>query len=221
MSSQSPRPSSRDEANKPARSRNATAKQGVRTPGRSAGRPVQSSRMPIWVWAVGILVVALLIVGGVVLLRPTVGSADLSSVQQFSDLSRDHVIQNVTYPQTPPVGGPHNAIWQNCGIYDKPVQNEHAVHSLEHGAVWITYQPDLPADQVEKLRSLIQGHSYALLSPYPNLPSKIVISAWGLQLKVDSAADPRLPAFIAKYEQGSQTPEPGALCRGGVGDPIK
>jgi hypothetical protein len=166
-------------------------------------------------------VVVVLVGGGVALLRRSGGSADLSGVQQYSNLSRDHVIQNVTYPQTPPVGGPHNSMWQNCGIYDKPVQNEHAVHSLEHGAVWITYQPDLPADQVEKLRSLVRGHSYVLLSPYPNLPAKVVISAWGVQLKVDSASDARLPAFIAKYEQGTQTPEPGATCRGGVGTPIQ
>jgi len=54
----------------------------------------------------------------------------------------------VTYSVTPPVGGTHNATWMNCGIYDKPVANERAVHNLEHGAVWITYQPSLPPSEV-------------------------------------------------------------------------
>ncbi len=56
--------------------------------------------------------------------------------------------------------------WLNCGIYDQPVLNENAVHALEHGAVWITYNPDLSADDVQKLRDLMPS-SYIVLSPYP------------------------------------------------------
>jgi hypothetical protein len=58
-----------------------------------------------------------------------------------------HVGGNIDYDQDlgiPPAGGPHNPSWQNCGFYDELVRDENAVHSLEHGAVWITYQPDLP-----------------------------------------------------------------------------
>jgi hypothetical protein len=126
----------------------------------------------------------------------------------------------LTYPQTPPAGGIHNPAWQNCGIYDQPVPNENAVHSLEHGAVWITYQPDLPAEAVAQLRDLVSGWNYTLLSPYPDLPAPVVASAWGVQLKADSAADPRLTEFISRYHQGPQTPEPGAPCTGGVGTPV-
>jgi hypothetical protein len=60
-----------------------------------------------------------------------------------------------------------------------------------------------------------------LLSPYQDLPSKVVASAWGVQLKLDSASDPRIAAFIDKYERGPQTPEPGATCRSGVGTPVE
>jgi hypothetical protein len=95
------------------------------------------------------------------------------------------------------------------------------VHSLEHGAVWITYQPDLSASEIEQLRSDVRGHAFVLLSPYPGLPSKVVASAWSTQLKLDSASDPRITSFIAKYEQGPQTPEQGATCRSGIGTPIE
>jgi hypothetical protein len=138
----------------------------------------------------------------------------------FSNLSRDHVDGPVNYPQVPPVGGPHNPVWMNCGIYDKPIPNENAVHSLEHGAVWLTYQPDLPAAAVEQLRGLVRGHSHALLSPYPGLPAPVVASAWGVQIRADSASDPRLARFVAAYEQGPQTPEPGAACSGAKGVPL-
>jgi predicted small secreted protein len=141
-----------------------------------------------------------------------------AGVTSYSNLSRDHTKEPVDYPQSPPVGGPHNPIWQNCGFYSKPVRNEFAVHSLEHGAVWITYFPDLPKDQVQKIKSLTQKN-YVLASPYPGLPAPVVASAWGKQLRLNSTNDPRLEQFVGAYRQGPQTPEPGAPCRGGVGSP--
>ena len=115
--------------------------------------------------------------------------------KSYSNLSRDHTKEPVDYPQSPPVGGPHNPIWQNCGFYSKPVRDENAVHSMEHGAVWITYRPDLPRDQVEKLKSLTLKN-YVLVSPYPGLPAPVVASAWGKQLRLNSANDPPLVQFV-------------------------
>jgi hypothetical protein len=129
-----------------------------------------------------------------------------------------HTSGDVDYKQSPPVGGPHNPVWQNCGFYDKPVRDENAVHSLEHGAVWITYTPDLPQDQVNELEDITQRESYVLVSPYPDLPddTPVVASAWGKQVGLDGAEDPDLQSFIQAYEQGPQTPEPGAVCSGGT-----
>lgn len=185
---------------------------------RSGGRavPVRRNRGRIWALA-GAAVVALIGIGAFLALRNQPG--DLAGVQTYGNIERGHTEEAVSYPQTPPVGGPHNPQWQNCGIYDQPVGNTNVVHSLEHGAVWITYRPDLPAPQVEELRVLARGRSHALVSPYPNLPAPIVASAWGVQMKADDAGDARLARFVNKYEQGSQTPEPGATCRGGVGSP--
>lgn len=45
-----------------------------------------------------------------------------------------------------------------------------------------------------------------------------MLTAWGKQVAVDSAKDPRVDQFFAKYVQGPQTPEPGAACTGGMGD---
>jgi hypothetical protein len=151
--------------------------------------------------------------------RSAAQTRTIPGVVTFANLDRNHVNGQVTYPQIPPVGGNHAPIWLNCGIYTFAVHNENAVHSLEHGAVWITYQPGLSAADVMRLQNLVRGHGYVILSPYDGLPSPVVASAWGVQLKVNSAADPRLAQFIAKYEQGPQTPEPGAPCSGGTGTP--
>lgn len=146
-------------------------------------------------------------------------TADLSGVQTFTGLSRTHVPGTVDYPQVPPVGGDHAPVWQNCGFYSRPVVTEQGVHSMEHGAVWITYAPDLSSGEVAVLKALAKSRKYVLVSPFPALPSPVVASAWGVQLPLPSATDPRLAAFVEKFAQGPQTPEPGAPCSGAVGTP--
>jgi hypothetical protein len=141
----------------------------------------------------------------------------IEGLASFPGLSASHIEDPVVvYDQVPPVGGPHNSVWQNCGVYTRELENRHAVHSLEHGAIWITYQPDLPEDQVLKLQSITRQSQFRLLSPYPGIPSPIVASAWGYQIQLDSPDDPRLFEFIDRYEQ--KGPE-AAACYGGIGNP--
>lgn len=141
-------------------------------------------------------------------------SGGIAGVQTFSGLKHDHVLTHVDYPQVPPVGGPHNPRWQKCGVYDQPVPNETAVHSMEHGGIWITYRPDLPAADVQRLASLTSiDPEYVLVSPYPGLRSPVVVTTWGLQLAVDSADDPRIREFAQEHAAGNQGGERGAPCR--------
>ena len=148
-------------------------------------------------------------------------------------LPHTHVPGPVRYSVTPPVGGDHNAEWMNCGIYDQPVPAERAVHNLEHGAIWITYQPSLPQSEVSQLRAFVERQSvispagagasrYMDLTPYPGLPSPIVASSWGFQLKASSPADPRLQQFVNKFRASpAYTPEYGGPCTGGAGAPLQ
>ncbi|MBK8901033.1 MAG: DUF3105 domain-containing protein [Anaerolineaceae bacterium] len=125
----------------------------------------------------------------------------------------------IPFGDTPPMGGPHASTWQNCGIYTTPVEAQYAIHSMEHGAVWITYNPDLPADQVATLEDLARGENYMLVSPYPEQDSPVVLTVWDRQLAVDSADDARIEEFIDRYKQ-IRGPEAGAGCSGGVGSPL-
>ena len=187
---------------------------------REAERAARNQRIRRFSFWGGLAVIAAIIVYAVIRANASTPPANIAGVVTYSNLSRNHVTGTIKYAQVPPVGGDHNAIWLNCGIYDAPVANENAVHSMEHGAVWITYLPSLSSGDVARLRSLVSGHSFVILSPYPGLPSPVVASAWGVQLKVQSVSDPRIAQFIHKYEQGPQTPEPGAQCSGGTGTPI-
>ena len=175
----------------------------------------RSKRRTTLLWR-GVLVVVVL--GAAVLLYRHVRQGQLlDAVTTASYAGGMHVAGPIVYKENPPVGGPHNIVWQNCGIYDAPIHNEHAVHSMEHGAVWITYRPDLPPDQVQTLRALASD-DFILLSPYPGLPAPVVASAWNHQIKLDGASDPRLRAFIDQYKTNpATTPEFGASCAGGIG----
>lgn len=125
--------------------------------------------------------------------------------------------QRVAYNRFPPVGGPHDGTWANCnGIaYPSAVRNESMVHTLEHGAVWIAYNPDKisPAD-LTTLRALVENQPFLTLSPYPGLDSTISMQAWAHQLKLDSASDPRVAQFITALRQNRWVyPETGATCQ--------
>ena len=140
-------------------------------------------------------------------------------IASFAITERHHVDTPVRYQHIPPVGGNHAPIWQNCGFYATPVANEHGVHAMEHGAVWITYRPDLPQEQVAVLEQVAARQPYVLVSPYPGLPAPVVASAWAHQLRLDAARDARLNAFMDAFVLGPEAPERGGPCTGGVGRP--
>lgn len=144
---------------------------------------------------------------------PAVLPGEPPGTKTFTGLARDHVDTPVDYPQTPPVGGPHSPVWQNCQYYDTSIPNERGVHSLEHGAVWITYVPETSQADRQVLRNLAATSDHILVSQYAGLPSPVVASAWGKQLQLQSVNDPELKQFVDFFVNGPQTPEPGVTCR--------
>ena len=146
------------------------------------------------------------------------GVGQVGEVATFSGLSRNHTEGEVDYSQTPPVGGDHNPVWLDCNgtVYGDPIHDEKAVHSLEHGAVWLTYEPDISPSDVKALRSKVEGQQYIFMSPYPDQSAPVMATAWGVQLQLNDATDPALNDFIEKFRSGEQTPEPGATCDSGV-----
>lgn len=151
-------------------------------------------------------------------LRP---EPEITGLIQYPRLTRGHELNlELPFGELPPAGGTHDPVWQNCGIYDEPLNSAHVIHSMEHGAAWITYQPDLPADQVAAIQDRFRGQTYIVISPYPEQRSPIVLTAWGVQLEVDDLNDRRVNQFIERYRLGPTTPERGAACTNGIGEPI-
>lgn len=196
------------------RSTRAAARERAEQLKRQHQRRERLRSLVIW-GATGVIVVALIAVAAIAILDQQSEKTDLAADVQDYEVSQGHVTTPVDYEQSPPAGGEHNPIWLNCGIYDEPVPEENAVHSMEHGAVWITYRPDLPDEDVDQLAEALPS-TYSILSPYPDLEEPVVASAWGKQLTLDGADDDRLQEFIRTYHQGPQTPEVGAACTGGT-----
>jgi hypothetical protein len=177
---------------------------------------------------VAVLLFAVAAIGYAVVQANSVANSpeDIEGLTTAEYVSEDHVTTDETYPESPPVGGPHDVAWADCdgAIYDQQVRSENAVHSLEHGAVWITYNPTEISDaDIAVLTQYVQAQPHILMSPYDGLSSPISLQSWNHQIFVDSVDDPRINEFIQLLRQNPEEyPEVGATCSspGFLADPI-
>jgi len=94
--------------------------------------------------------------------------------------------QSYSYSEHPATSGYHDPtpLPGQPRIYTSPVQETHAVHSLEHGSVIVYYR--LPADGgvsqdvVNALGPVATGNHATYLIPYPDLPegTALALTAW-------------------------------------------
>ncbi|KAA2259415.1 DUF3105 domain-containing protein [Solihabitans fulvus] len=148
-------------------------------------------------------------------------SSQISGVVKKDYPAGKHVqpTQRVAYDQSPPFGGPHDGFWPGCNgvVYPKAVRTENMVHGLEHGAVWVAYNPDkVKGADLDSLSKKVSGQPYMMMSPYPGLDKAVSLQSWGHQLKLDSATDERIDEFVKSLRQNQYTyPEIGASCDAG------
>jgi len=138
-------------------------------------------------------------------------------VQAVAVNAPEHVEGEIDYDGHP-AGGEHNAQWLNCGFYSAPVAEENAVHSLEHGAVWITYPLGADPGVVDRLAGYA-GRSKVLVSPVDGQAVPIIVTSWGNQMEVEEPDDARIAQYIVEFAGAASAPEPGGACTGGVGVP--
>lgn len=171
----------------------------------------------------GVVVFAATVIGYAVVKVNQVNADKVTSTDQISGVQtyeyakgQGHVPTPVDYAESPPVGGEHDGAWADCTgtVYSVDIRNENAVHSLEHGATWIAYNPDQVDRQgVDALTAIVDNTSGAMLSPRPGLDAAVSLQSWNNQLKVDSATDPRIEQFVEFLTfNPDNTPELGATC---------
>ncbi|NMH98992.1 DUF3105 domain-containing protein [Pseudonocardia acidicola] len=146
-------------------------------------------------------------------------SRQIQGVDVINYQGGQHVLptDRVAYTHSPPFGGAHDGYWAACNgvVYPNPVRQENLVHSLEHGAVWIAYNPDqVTGAALTTLKAKVDGQPYTVISPYPGLDQPISLQSWGHQLKLSDANDIRIDQFITALRRNQYTyPEVGASCQ--------
>jgi hypothetical protein len=148
----------------------------------------------------------------------TTAAGGIEGVVLERSSGRSHRGGDIDYPgKKPPTGGDHNPSPLTCGVYDQAVPDENAVHSLEHGAVWIAYQPGIADADLATLRALAKGRK-VIVAPYAGIDAPIVAVAWEHRLELSGVSDPRLAQFVSAFNGAKTAPEPTAACAG-VGTP--
>jgi hypothetical protein len=206
--------------NKPSKPSASGATKGQ--PNRAQSKKIVNQRQTPWGLIIATVLIVVLAVGiiGYAISKnnKNKASADptkIAGIEHSAFQVGVHKTGVLKYNQSPPIGGEHNPYWADCTgtVYPNAIASENAVHSLEHGAVWITYKPGLPADQVDVLSKLVAGTQFMLMSPYPGLKTNVSLQSWGYQLFVDSATDPRVEQFVKTMRLNPKTtPELGASC---------
>lgn len=110
-------------------------------------------------------------------------AAGCAEPRSFPIEGREHVAppQRVTYGTNPPTSGNHYSAPTQTGIHAQPVQDEQAVHNLEHGHVEIFYTPGQlsPAALTALEQFVRQDAAHRLILPRPNTPAPVAFAAWG------------------------------------------
>jgi uncharacterized protein DUF3105 len=122
---------------------------------------------------------------------------------------RDHVEDgtDVKYKTNPPASGDHYAVPVVWGAYDEAVEQERAVHNLEHGGIGIQYGKDVPAATVNELREFYQSDPNGLLlAPLPNLNDQIALTAWTQLAKCETFDEGAFETFRDEFR--AKGPEP-------------
>lgn len=164
--------------------------------------------------------VVVVILGGAVLLAIDLTAPEappppeLEAVETFDDMGTQHLAPGEGTPEynsNPPTSGPHADTPAACGVYRQPVPDVSSLHSMEHGAIVVQYDPELSQDQITELEGIgrdVGGE--IIVAPRPDNPAAVALTAWTKLLVLDEVDREVISAFAREF--GNRSPEAGAQC---------
>ncbi len=124
--------------------------------------------------------------------------------------NRDHVpdATKIYYNSNPPGAGPHYKDSQAAGIYTKKPPYGYLVHSLEHGAIILWYNPNsLSKDEISKLENIFKSIllDKKIITPDGSLDVPVALSSWGRILKLKTIDEKQITTFSkTNYDRGPE-----------------
>ena len=198
------------------------------TQARAARRGRRHNRRKVIRWIGGL---AVTLIAGLFILSLFLPSIPLDSLfssgdpdgpgQLIESQGRDHIEEDATHPpynSTPATSGwhyPQPLAPVKWGIHNQYIQEERRIHNLEHGGISITYNcPEECKQLIENLKEIVtearSNNLKVLLSPYPNMSTKISLTAWTFIDSLDTYDAERIKKFINSHESSPNAPEPYA-----------
>ena len=118
----------------------------------------------------------------------------------FPSLGQQHVLPSspeIMYNSNPPTSGPHYATPAQSGIYDTEFPDRELIHNIEHGHIWISYEPNLPKDEIEQLAVIAKSYgTKIIMASRAKDDSPIVIAAWQHLLKLNTVDEAQIKTFV-------------------------
>lgn len=164
--------------------------------------------------------VVVVVLGGAVLLAIDLTEPEappppeLEAVETFPDMGTQHLAPGEATPEynsNPPTSGPHAAAPAACGVYRQPVPDVNYLHSMEHGAIVLQYDPELSQEQIVELEEIgreVGGE--IIVAPRPDNPAPVALTAWTKLLLLDEVDGDIITAFEREF--GNRSPEAAAQC---------
>jgi hypothetical protein len=111
-----------------------------------------------------------------------------------------HVQGTVEYETTPPVAGAHASAPAPCGVHAQPIPNENLVHTLEHGGVGLLYTPEVKADDIAQIESIVRDfETHVFSAPYQGMETPIVVVSWGSMMRLEQLDASAMREYIETF----------------------
>ena len=131
--------------------------------------------------------------------------------------SHEHIqpgSEHPAYNSNPPSAGWHYPVTAKKQYYSEPIPDEYAIHNLEHGDIWITFNPRVSQKVKDGLKDF--AFSKIFISPRATTTTDIALVAWehvdGFNLEGDALPEWRIRDFIKRYRgKGPENIPVGAM----------
>lgn len=113
-----------------------------------------------------------------------------AAIEAHDILASPHVdtVRPSDYNSNPPSSGPHYPVWARWGVFEEPIDRGYLVHSLEHGAVVLSYR-------CANRAACPETHD-ALAAFAMRLPPEPICLEMGLRRRIIVVPDPQLDPSV-------------------------